>query len=142
MVINLSCSRERFGEMQARLWWEANRARIQEQYLWFRSKPCGQTLSNLHSSLDGCLDLSTNLPYDVQCKLAALTLVRFVICLWIDFSLPIRLVLSHWVGFCNDTVICRNQKQWEKWFRSRFIVIVTSCTVYICWNSIVFSQST
>ncbi|XP_027169072.1 protein Brevis radix-like 2 [Coffea eugenioides] len=26
-------SRERFGEMQARLWWEANRARIQEQYL-------------------------------------------------------------------------------------------------------------
>ncbi|XAR49902.1 hypothetical protein NMG60_11004082 [Bertholletia excelsa] len=26
-------SRERFGEMQARLWWEENRARIQEQYL-------------------------------------------------------------------------------------------------------------
>lgn len=26
-------SRERFGEMQARVWWEANRARIQEQYL-------------------------------------------------------------------------------------------------------------
>lgn len=26
-------SRERFGEMHARLWWEANRARIQEQYL-------------------------------------------------------------------------------------------------------------
>ncbi|KAL9681348.1 hypothetical protein QQ045_013131 [Rhodiola kirilowii] len=26
-------SRERFGEMHARLWWEENRARIQEQYL-------------------------------------------------------------------------------------------------------------
>ncbi|CAA2944824.1 protein Brevis radix-like 2 [Olea europaea var. sylvestris] len=26
-------SRERFGEMQARLWWEENRARIQQQYL-------------------------------------------------------------------------------------------------------------
>ncbi|XP_047327599.1 protein Brevis radix-like 3 [Impatiens glandulifera] len=26
-------SRERFGEMHARLWWEQNRARIQEQYL-------------------------------------------------------------------------------------------------------------
>ncbi|KAJ0007150.1 hypothetical protein Pint_29055 [Pistacia integerrima] len=26
-------SRERFGEMQARIWWEENRARIQEQYL-------------------------------------------------------------------------------------------------------------
>lgn len=27
-------SREKFGEMHARLWWEENRARIQEQYLW------------------------------------------------------------------------------------------------------------
>ncbi|KAK3030907.1 hypothetical protein RJ639_036645 [Escallonia herrerae] len=27
------CSREKFGEMHARLWWEENRARIQEQYL-------------------------------------------------------------------------------------------------------------
>ncbi|KAL5822415.1 hypothetical protein ACOSQ4_020315 [Xanthoceras sorbifolium] len=26
-------SREKFGEMQARMWWEENRARIQEQYL-------------------------------------------------------------------------------------------------------------
>ncbi|MCD9641650.1 Protein Brevis radix-like 2 [Datura stramonium] len=30
-------SRERFGEMHARLWWEENRARIQEQYLCFRT---------------------------------------------------------------------------------------------------------
>ncbi|KAK8551311.1 hypothetical protein V6N13_119782 [Hibiscus sabdariffa] len=26
-------SRERFGEMHARMWWDENRARIQEQYL-------------------------------------------------------------------------------------------------------------
>lgn len=32
------CSRERFGEMHARLWWEENRARIHEQYLWNPSK--------------------------------------------------------------------------------------------------------
>lgn len=32
------CSRERFGEMHARLWWEENRARIHEHYLWGPSK--------------------------------------------------------------------------------------------------------
>ena len=29
----LHCSREIFGEMHARVWWEENRARIHEQYL-------------------------------------------------------------------------------------------------------------
>ncbi|KAM0007620.1 putative brevis radix (BRX) domain, protein BREVIS RADIX [Helianthus debilis subsp. tardiflorus] len=32
-VFNLLCSREKFGETNARVWWEQNRARIQEQYL-------------------------------------------------------------------------------------------------------------
>lgn len=35
-VVNLvpfQFSRERFGEMHARMWWEENRGRIQEQYL-------------------------------------------------------------------------------------------------------------
>lgn len=32
------CSRERFGEMHARVWWEENRARIHERYLWDPSK--------------------------------------------------------------------------------------------------------
>lgn len=29
-----TCSREKFGEMHARLWWEENRARVHKQYLW------------------------------------------------------------------------------------------------------------
>lgn len=32
-VVNDECSREIFGESQARLWWEENRLRIQQQYL-------------------------------------------------------------------------------------------------------------
>jgi len=34
MFIYLCYSREKFGEMHARLWWEENRARVHAQYLW------------------------------------------------------------------------------------------------------------
>jgi hypothetical protein len=38
MFMHMWCSREKFGEMHARLWWEENRARVHEQYLWNLSK--------------------------------------------------------------------------------------------------------
>lgn len=33
VILCACCSRERFGEMHAKLWWEENRERIQTQYL-------------------------------------------------------------------------------------------------------------
>ncbi|KAF2556298.1 hypothetical protein F2Q68_00017800 [Brassica cretica] len=32
-IFSCCCSRDRFGETNARLWWEENKARIQQQYL-------------------------------------------------------------------------------------------------------------
>lgn len=57
---HLSGSRERFGEMHARLWWEENRARIQEQYLWCGSKQTciiAPAVSMGRSMLPACLCL-------------------------------------------------------------------------------------
>lgn len=33
MLLFVLCSRDKFGETLARVWWEQNRARIQKQYL-------------------------------------------------------------------------------------------------------------
>ncbi|KAF3452063.1 hypothetical protein FNV43_RR08159 [Rhamnella rubrinervis] len=42
-------SRERFGEMHARLWWEENKARIQEQYLNRTTAPAASRLAALEN---------------------------------------------------------------------------------------------
>lgn len=39
LTLSRVCSRERFGEVNAKTWWEENRERIQAQYLWLKSIP-------------------------------------------------------------------------------------------------------
>jgi hypothetical protein len=48
-----TCSREKFSEMHARLWWEENRARIHEQYLWEEMRP---SLSEQHRKIDSSVE--------------------------------------------------------------------------------------